>query len=1146
MFMQAVFKKVLVANRGEIAIRIFRACAELGIRTVAIYTHQDRFSLYRTKADEAYEIGDGSDPLKPYLDIDGIISLAKEKGVDAIHPGYGFLSENSEFARACEKAGIVFIGPTPEAMDRMGDKVKSKVAAIEANVPVVPGTSEPLKATEEAVEFARKHGFPIILKAAAGGGGRGMRIVREERELATQFQSAKNEALKAFGSDDVFVEKYIEKPKHIEVQILGDKHGNIVHLFERDCSIQRRHQKIIEFAPSVCLSESQKESLYEDALRIAKYVGYQNAGTVEFLVDHEGKHYFIEMNPRIQVEHTITEMITGFDIVQAQILIASGAPLQDRQIGIESQDSIGIRGFAIQCRVTTEDPANHFAPDTGKINVYRTGSGFGIRLDVGNGFTGAQITPYYDSLLVKTSSWGLTFEKATQKALRSIQEFRVRGVKTNQFFIENVLTHPTFLAGQCDTGFIDHTPELFHSKKRKDRANKILNYLGDVIVNEKIKKPVIPASASNPPVPSIDPNAELTGTKQILDTQGPAELVKWIKEQKKVLFTDTTFRDAHQSLIATRVRTYDMLKIAEATAHLGKDLFSLEMWGGATFDVAYNFLKESPWHRLELLRDRIPNILFQMLVRGSNAVGYKNYPDNVIKEFIKVSSQKGIDVFRIFDSLNWIEGMKVSLDAVLETGKVAEACVCYTSDVLDDKNDKYTMQYYVDMAKELERRGAHILAIKDMAGLLKPYAAKKLITALKNEIEIPIHLHTHDTCGAAVATGLMAAEAGVDIIDGATGSMSGLSSQPNIQTMIAAIEQCDRDSGIDAQSLNGLSAYWKEIRPLYAPFESDLKASDVENYIFELPGGQYTNLKSQATGLKLGDRFDEVKRKYAEANKILGDIVKVTPSSKVVGDMALFMVQNDLDENNIYEKAKDLSFPDSVIDFHMGMMGQPAGGFNTELQKLVLKGKEPITCRPGELLEPADFEKTAADIEERFGFKPEDTDVLSAILYPKVFEDYCKHRAAYGNTSVIQTSAFFYGLEIGETISVDIQEGKRLIIQLINIGELKGDGTRDVTFELNGIQRLITIQDVKASQEIVRRPKADLSNPNQLGASIPGKVAAVLVDTDEEVELHQPLMVIEAMKMETVVHAKKTGKVSKLHVRVGEEIESGDLLIEIE
>lgn len=1144
--MQKKFTKVLVANRGEIAIRVFRACAELGIRTVAIYTHQDRFSLYRTKADESYEIGDGSDPLKPYLDFDAIIQLAKEKNVDAIHPGYGFLSENSDFARACEKNGIVFIGPHYDAMDKLGDKVKSKHVAIAAGVPVVPGTKDPITCLDEATEFASKYGYPIILKAAAGGGGRGMRIIREEKELEQQYHSAKNEALKAFGCDDVFIEKYVENPKHIEVQILGDKHGNIVHLFERDCSIQRRHQKIIEFAPSLCLNEEQKNSLFQDALTISKSVGYYNAGTVEFLVDQQGNHYFIEVNPRIQVEHTITEMITGIDLVQAQILVAAGYPLDNPEIGIASQDSITQRGYAIQCRITTEDPENNFAPDTGKINVYRTGSGFGIRLDVGNGFSGSQILPYYDSLLVKTCAWGLTFEKAAQKAVRSIRELRVRGVKTNQFFVENVLTHPTFVAGQCDTGFIEKTPELFSTTKRRDRANKILNYLGDVIVNGNLKNPALKDIDVKKYTPKVDGEVSLNGTKQLLDQYGPQYVANWVKEQKQVLYTDTTFRDAHQSLLATRVRTYDMLQIADATAKLGKDLFSLEMWGGATFDVAYNFLKEDPWERLDQLRQRIPNVLFQMLIRASNAVGYKNYPDNVVREFIKTSAERGIDVFRIFDSLNWADGMTVSLDAVLETGKLAEACICYTSDIENDKNDKYTLQYYVDLAKELERRGAHILGIKDMSGLLKPYAAKKLVTALKNEIALPIHFHTHDTCGAAVASAIMAAEAGVDIIDGATGSMSGLSAQPNLQTIIAALSESDRKSSIDVHQFNQLSHYWKEVRRIYAPFESDLKSSDVENYLYELPGGQYTNLKSQANSLGLGERFEEVKLKYAEANHILGNIVKVTPSSKVVGDLALFMVQNDLDENNIYEKGKDLSFPDSVIDFHMGMMGQPAHGFNTKLQEIVLKGKQPITCRPGELLEPIDFDEAKKSLKEKFGFEPRDIDVLSSILYPKVFDQYVQHVYQYGDISVLQTSAFFYGLEVGETIEVNIEEGKTLIIKLIHIGELKGDGKRDVTFELNGITRFIEISDLNASKEIKTHPKADLTNPLHIGASIPGKVVAVLTKEGEEVEKNQPLMVIEAMKMETVVHAKASGKIKSVLVVVGDEVQSADLLVELE
>ncbi len=1138
------FKRVMVANRGEIAIRIFRACKELGIRTVAIYSNEDKTSLFRTKADEAYLIGKNKGPIEAYLGIDEIIDLALKKGVDAIHPGYGFLAENPEFARKCKEAGIVFIGPSHEMIEQLGDKIQSKIVAKGANVPVIPGVEKPIKSEDEAKEFAQLCGYPVMIKAAAGGGGRGMRIVHREADLIEAFHSAKNEAKKAFGIEDIFVEKYLEKPKHIEVQILGDQHGNMVHLFERDCSIQRRHQKLIEFTPAISISDEKRQAICNDALKIAQAVSYSNAGTVEFLVDKHGNHYFIEMNPRIQVEHTVTEMVTGYDIVQSQILIAQGYPLSSAEVGIPSQEAITIRGYAIQCRVTTEDPANNFAPDTGKIDVYRTGSGFGIRLDGGNGFTGAVVSPYYDSLLVKVTSWSRTFEDAIRKSIRSIKELAVAGVKTNTGFLINVLNHEDFLVGECHTGFIAENPELFDIAPKTNKELKVLRYLGEKVVNETkgVKK-----DFDVPAVPKVVKPENLRGTKQILDEEGPDGLVKWIKAQNKLLLTDTTMRDAHQSLMATRVRTKDMTKIAKATSVMAKDLFSLEMWGGATFDVAYRFLKESPWARLEELRRKIPNILFQMLIRGANGVGYKNYPDNVIREFIKESATSGIDVFRVFDSLNWLRGMEVAIDEVRNVNKIAEACICYTGDILDSSKDKYSLKYYVDMAKELEKMGAHILAIKDMSALLKPYAADKLIRALKDEISIPIHLHTHDTSGNGVATLLMAAEAGVDIVDTAFNSMSGLTSQPALNSIVAALENTSRATGINIDDIEEIDNYWSAVRPVYSQFESDLKSGTTEVYKYEIPGGQYSNLKPQVESFGLGHRFKDVKVMYKRVNDMVGDIVKVTPSSKMVGDMAIFMVQNDLTEENIYDKAKDMTFPDSVVSYFMGMMGQPMGGFPEELQQLVLKGDEPITTRPGELLEPEDFDKIQKHLEESFKYKPTNKDVLSYALYPKVFEEYMSYISEYGDLSRMGSDIFFHGLFEGETCEIEIAEGKTLIIKLLEIGKLDAEGQRTIAFEVNGNRREIKVLDKAsgAEKKVSYTQMADPDNTNEIGASIPGTVVKVLVNEGETVTEGQSIMVVEAMKMETNISAPAAGTIDVIYVKEKQQVKAGELLIKL-
>ncbi|MBX4263440.1 pyruvate carboxylase [Clostridium estertheticum] len=1138
------FKRVLVANRGEIAIRIFRACNELGIRTVAIYSNEDKYSLFKTKADEAYLIGKNRSPVEAYLNIEEIISIALKKGVDAIHPGYGFLSENPEFAIKCAKAGIEFIGPTAEMMDSLGDKIKSKIVANSVGVPTIPGDKKEVETIDEAKMLAEKCGYPVMLKAVAGGGGRGMRIVRDASELEASYISAKSEAKKAFGIDHLYVEKYLEKSKHIEVQVLGDKFGNIVHLHERDCSIQRRHQKVVEYTPAFSISQEKRDEICNDALKIAKSVNYRSAGTLEFLVDTKGNHYFIEMNPRVQVEHTVTEMVTGIDIVQSQILIAEDYALNSPEIGIKSQDDVKVNGFSIQCRITTEDPSNNFAPDTGKIEEYRTGSGFGIRLDGGNGFAGAIISPYYDSLLVKNISWSRTFKDAIKKSIRAVEETRITGVKTNIGFLINVLNHPTFLKGECNTNFIEENPELISITPQADEESRVLKFIGEKMVNENngIKK-----LYDVPVVPKIIMPNELSGTKQILDLQGTEGLLKWIKGQNKLLLTDTTMRDAQQSLMATRVRTKDMLKIATATSVYGTDLFSLEMWGGATFDVAYRYLNESPWERLTQLRKKIPNVLFQMLIRGANAVGYKNYPDNIVREFIKESASSGVDVFRIFDSLNWLKGMETSIDEVLKSGKVAEACICYTGDILNDKKNKYNLDYYIKLAKEIEKTGAHILGIKDMSALLKPHAAFKLINALKQEVGMPIHLHTHDTTGNGVATVLMAAQAGVDIVDTAFNSMSGLTSQPALNSVVAALKNTDRDTGIDLKGIQGISDYWDAVRPVYDQFKSDLNSGSAEIYRYEIPGGQYSNLKPQVESFGLGHKFNEIKETYKVVNDMVGDIVKVTPSSKMVGDFAIFMVQNDLTPENIYEKAIKMSFPDSVVSYFKGMMGQPMGGFPEKLQKLVLKGEEPIKGRPGELLPDEDFDMVEKHLIEKFNIIPTKKDILSYSLYPDVFDNYIKYIQEYGDLSRIGSDIFFHGLYEGETCEAEIADGKTHMIKLLHISKLDLEGNKVLVFEVDGNRREIKIKDKnnKAVLNYQMSQMADPSNPLEVGSPIPGTVISILVAEGDTVTENQQLMVVEAMKMETRVIASKAGVIELINVKEGQQIKAGELLINL-
>lgn len=1141
-------KKVLVANRGEIAIRIFRACTELHIRTVAVYSKEDTGAYHRYKADEAYLVGEGKKPIDAYLDIEGIIEIAKRNDVDAIHPGYGFLSENIHFAKRCEEEGIIFIGPKSEHLNMFGDKVQARTQAIKAGLPVIPGTDGPVDNLEEIDTFASQHGYPFIIKASLGGGGRGMRIVRSEDELREAYDRAKSEAKSAFGNDEVYVEKFIENPKHIEVQILGDNSGNILHLYDRDCSVQRRHQKVVEIAPSVSLTVEVREKICQAAVQLMANVNYINAGTVEFLVTDTGEFYFIEVNPRVQVEHTITEMVTGIDIVQSQIYIADGEELHGSRLNIPTQDKITCHGYAIQSRVTTEDPSNNFMPDTGKIMAYRSGGGFGVRLDAGNGFQGSVITPYYDSLLVKLSTWALNFEDAASKMLRNLREFRIRGIKTNIAFLENVVQHEKFLNGEYNTSFIDSTPELFLFPKRKDRATKLLSFIGETTINgypglEKEKKPIFDQAQ----VPKLKFTEPITsGTKQILEEKGAEGVANWVKEHKEVLLTDTTFRDAHQSLLATRVRTHDLKMIAEPTARLLPNLFSSEMWGGATFDVAMRFLHEDPWERLLLLRKQMPNVLLQMLLRSSNAVGYTNYPDNLIREFVQKSADAGIDVFRIFDSLNWVKGMRLTIDAVRESGKIAEATMCYTGDILDPARSKYDLNYYKNLAKELEQSGAHILGIKDMAGLLKPEAAYNLVSTLKETLNIPIHLHTHDTSGNGIFTYAKAIEAGVDIVDVAVGSMAGLTSQPSANSLYYALSGSNRQPNISIDALEKLGLFWEDTRKYYKGFESGMMAPHTEVYEHEMPGGQYSNLQQQAKAVGLKNRWDEVKKMYRTVNDMFGDVVKVTPSSKIVGDMALFMVQNNLTEEDIYSRGSSLDFPDSVVEFFQGYLGQPYQGFPKKLQEIILKGREAITERPGERLQAIDFEKIRKELFEKLNRQVTDFDIISYALYPKVFLGQQKFHEQFGDVSVLDTPTFLYGLRLGEEIEIEIEQGKTLIVKLVSVGEAQKDGTRVIYFELNGQPREVVIKDQSAETTVAVKIKADKGNSNHIGATMPGTVIKILVENGDKVKKGDHLMITEAMKMETTVQAPFDGVVERIHVHNGEAIQTGDLLLELQ
>ena len=1140
--------KLLVANRGEIAIRVFRAATELRIKTVAIYTYEDRYSLHRYKADQSFQIGSEDEPLKPYLDIEEIIAIAKENKVDAIHPGYGFLSENVNFAKRCLEEGIIFVGPSVEAMQQLGDKVEAKKVAKAVGVPLIPDSNINLTTVEEASSEAERIGFPVMLKAASGGGGRGMRVVRSKSEIETAFIDAKNEALKAFGEDTIFIEKFIENPKHIEVQILGDNFGNIVHLYERDCSVQRRFQKVIEIAPSI-LQQETKNKLYDYAIRIAKHVNYTNAGTVEFLVDSNENIYFIEVNPRIQVEHTITEEITGIDIVRSQILIAANHTLASSQIFITSQEDIKCNGWAIQCRITTEDPQNDFKPDFGTIVAYRNAGGYGIRLDEGSSYSGVKISPFFDSLLVKVSASSRTLKGASQRLKRTLREFRIRGVKTNIPFLINVMGNDEFQSGKATVGFIQENQELLIPTLGldKDRGTKLLKYLAELKVNghpdvksydpkKTFRKPIIPAFDKHGPFPK--------GTKDLLNELGREGFIKYIKEEKQIFYTDTTLRDAHQSLFATRLRNNDILKVTEGIAKTFPELFSLEIWGGATFDVTMRFLHEDPWERLRKIRQAAPNILLQMLFRGSNAVGYAAYPDNLLEKFIIKSAENGIDVFRIFDSLNWIDGMRHSIKTVREkTNSIAEACICYTGDFLNPKRQKFSLAYYIDLAKQLEEAGAHILCIKDMAGLLKPYAAEILITELKKNISIPIHLHTHDTSSIQSTTYLKAIETGVDIVDVALASMSGLTSQPNFNSIVATYQGHERENPINLDKLNEYSNYFEVVREYYYPFESELKAGTAEVYDHEIPGGQYSNLLPQARGLGLEDKFETIKKNYVIVNELFGDIVKVTPSSKVVGDMALFMTSNNLTAKDVFEKGEDLAFPESVKQLFKGDLGQPFGGFPKELQKLILKDVLPYTDKPNAHLAPIDFEKEMIEFHEKFDSNLTMEDFLSYKMYPKVFEDFYTFKKHFGDVEYLPTPAFYYPLKPNEEIIASIESGKNLLIRFRYMGEANEHGYREVFFQINGQTRNLLIKDNSIKVSKVSHVKA--TGPNDIGAPLQGKIVKILPKVNDEIKKGQALFVIEAMKMESTINSPKDGVLNSIVLNENTMVEQDDCVLRI-
>jgi len=1145
-----IFQKILIANRGEIAIRVMRAANEMGKKTVAVYAEEDKLSLHRFKADEAYKIGEGLSPVGAYLSIPEIIRVARLSGADAIHPGYGLLSENPDFVEACDRAGIAFIGPRAETMRALGDKAAARQVAIQAGVPVVPATAVLGDDMDAIKRQAAEIGYPLMLKASWGGGGRGMRPIFSEDELETRLREGRREAEAAFGNGDGFLEKMITRARHVEVQILGDKHGNIYHLYERDCTVQRRNQKVVERAPAPYLTDAQRAEVCEMGRKICQHVNYECAGTVEFLMDMEtGQFYFIEVNPRIQVEHTVTEEVTGIDIVQAQILIAEGATLAEAT-GAASQADVRLNGHALQCRVTTEDPLNNFIPDYGRLTAYRSATGNGIRLDGGTAYSGGVITRYYDSLLVKVTAHAQTPEKAIARMDRALREFRIRGVATNIEFVINLLKHQTFLDYSYTTTFIDSTPDLFDFKRRQDSATKLLTYIADVTVNghpETAGRQKPPATAKAPTPPALRVELPCEGTRNLLEREGPQAVADWMKAQTRVLITDTTMRDGHQSLLATRMRSIDMIKVAPTYASNLPQLFSVECWGGATFDVAYRFLQECPWQRLRDLRAAMPNLMTQMLLRGANGVGYTNYPDNVVRAFVKQAAASGVDVFRVFDSLNWVENMRVAMDAVLETDKLCEGTICYTGDLLDPARSKYDLRYYLDRAKELRDAGTHVLGLKDMAGLLKPASAKVLVKALKEEIGLPIHLHTHDTSGASIATVLAACEAGVDAVDAAMDSFSGGTSQPCLGSIVEALRHTERDTGLDISAVRETSIYWEKVRAQYAAFESGLSAPASEVYLHEMPGGQFTNLKAQARSLGLEERWPEVAQAYADANQMFGDIVKVTPSSKVVGDMALMMVAQGLTREEVEDPNVDVAFPESVIDMLRGNLGQPHGGWPQKILNKVLKGEVPIMERPGKSLPPIDLEATRKKLSEQVaGAEISGEELNSYLMYPKVFLEYMQRYQTYGRVSVLPTKIFFYGMEPAEQISVALDRGKTLEIRFLTLGEVDDAGEVKAFFELNGQPRIVRVPDRKVRAKVAVRPKAQERNRNHIGAPMPGSVAAMNVKPGQKIKPGDLLLTIEAMKMETGLHADRAAVVKEVHVTLGSQIEAKDLLIELE
>ncbi|MFK4825444.1 pyruvate carboxylase [Paenochrobactrum sp. BZR 588] len=1148
-------RKILVANRSEIAIRVFRAANELGLKTVAIWAEEDKLSLHRFKADESYQVGRGPHlerdlgPIESYLSIDEIIRVAKLSGADAIHPGYGLLSESPEFVDACDKNGIIFIGPKAETMRRLGNKVSARNLALEVGVPVVPATDPLPDDIEEVKKLAAQIGYPVMLKASWGGGGRGMRAIRSEKDLEREVVEAKREAKAAFGKDEVYLEKLLERARHVEVQILGDTHGNAVHLFERDCSIQRRNQKVVERAPAPYLSDEKRQEVASYALKIAKATDYIGAGTVEFLMDVDSNEfYFIEVNPRIQVEHTVTEEVTGIDIVKAQIHILEGFAIGTPESGVPAQKDIHLHGHALQCRITTEDPEQNFIPDYGRIQAYRSASGFGIRLDGGTAYSGAYITRYYDPLLVKVTASGSTPIEAIRRMDRALREFRIRGVATNLTFVEAIINHPSFLANDYTTRFIDTTPELFTHMKRQDRATKLLTYIADVTVNghPETRGRAQPVATAAPKIPYTPDKKIVDGTKQLLDQLGAEKFAQWMREQKRVLVTDTTMRDGHQSLLATRLRTYDIARIADTYARALPNLFSLECWGGATFDVSMRFLTEDPWERLAMVRENAPNILLQMLLRGANGVGYKSYPDNVVKYFVREAARGGVDLFRVFDSLNWVENMRVSMDAIREEGKLCEAAICYTGDILNSARPQYDLKYYVDLAREVEKAGANIIAIKDMAGLLKPAAAKQLFKALREATDLPLHFHTHDTSGISAATVLAAVDAGVDAVDAAMDALSGNTSQPCLGSIVEALHGDERDTGLDADAIRKISFYWEGVRNQYAAFESDLKGPASEVYLHEMPGGQFTNLKEQARSLGLESRWHEVAQTYADVNQMFGDIVKVTPSSKVVGDMALMMVSQDLTIKDVENPDKDISFPDSVVSMMRGDLGQPPAGWPEALQKKILKGEKPFTVRPGSLLAPADLEAERASVETVVGRTISDQEFASSLMYPKVFADYAAAQENYGPTSVLPTPVYFYGLASEQEVFVDLEKGKTLVVVNQAMSETDEKGMVTVFFELNGQPRRVKVPNrAKGAAGGVKR-KADMANDKHIGAPMPGVISTVAVSSGQAVKAGDVLLSLEAMKMETAIHAERDGKLAEVLVRAGEQVDAKDLLITYE